>query len=102
MADAPPPDLIDSGGRFRRLVLSFVIAAVCAAIAYFVADALAKPDEMSGGMDGGSQRRAFGFVFYMSGFAFAGAFGLSLAIQNWLEKQRYRKSLGLPEAKLRR
>ena len=100
--ELPPPDLIDSGGRIRRLVLSFVIACVCAAIAYFIADGLAKPDALPGGFDGGTKRRAFGFVFYMTGFTFAGTFMIALVIQNALEKKRYRKSLQVPQAKLRR
>jgi hypothetical protein len=99
--DAPPPDLIDSRGRARRLVLSFVIGVVCGAIAYIIADGLAKPEAMPGGWDGGSQRRAFGFVFYMTGIAFLATFSIALAIQNHLEKKRYRKSLGLPAATLR-
>ena len=86
----------------RRLVLSFVIGAVCAAIAYAIANGLARPDEMPGGFDGGSRRRAFGFVGYMTAIAFVATFSLALAIQNHLEKKRYRKSLDLPTAKLRR
>jgi hypothetical protein len=99
--DLPPPDLIDTRGRMRRLVLSFVIAVVCATIAYLVSNGLAKPDEMPGGFDGGSKSRAFGFVGYMTGIAFAASFAISLAIQNALEKRRYVKSLGVPQAKVR-
>lgn len=100
--DFPVPDVKDDAGRMRRIVLSFVIGAVVASIAYMIANGLAKPEEMPGGFDGGSKRRAFGFVFYMTGIAFAASFGVSLAIQNHLEKKRYLKSLSLPSAKLRK
>ncbi len=100
--DLPPPDLIDSTGRMRRLALSFVIACVCGAIAYFVADSLATPEQMPGGFDGGSKSRAFGFVGYMTGIAFAVSFAISLAIQNKLEKRRYVESLRVPKAQLRK
>ena len=101
-AELPPPDLLDSSGRMRRLALSFVIAVVAATGAYFIANGLAKPDEMPGGWDGGSQRRAFGFVLYVTGGAFAGVFSLALAIQNHLAKKQYVRELGLPKAKLKR
>ena len=100
--DFPPPDLIDSSGRMRRLALAFVIGVVVGGIAYLIANGLAKPDEMPNVMDGGSKRRAFGFVFYMTGFAFASAFGISLAVLNALEKKRYRKSLSIPHAQVRK
>lgn len=100
--DLPPPDLIDSRGRMRRLVLAFVLGVVAASIAYVVADNLAKPEQMPGGYDAGSRTRAFGFVFYTTGAAFAGVFALALVIQNAIEKRRYVRSLSLPTAKLRR
>jgi hypothetical protein len=96
----PPPDLIDSGGRMRRLVISFVIAVVVASIVYLITNGLAKPDEMPGGMDGGSQRRAFGFVFYMTGIAFAASLAGSLAILKMFANRRYKQSLAGPSAKV--
>lgn len=96
------PDLLDGRGRMRRLVLSFVTAVIAAAIAYTISDGLAKPSEMPGGFDGGSQERAFGFVGYMTGITFAASFGIALAIQNALERRRYLRSLSLPSATVRR
>ncbi len=101
MSELPPPDLIDARGRLRRLVLAFVIAAACAATAYLIADGLAKPEEMPGGFDGGSKSRAFGFVFYMTGFTFAGTFALALVVQNHLAKRKARHEQ-IPEARIKR
>lgn len=101
MSDLPPPDVIDARGRMRRLVLAFVIASVVGAIAYVVADGLAKPDAMPGGFDGGSQSRAFGFVFYVTGFAFAGSFALALVIQNHFAKRKWQHEQ-IPKAKIKR
>lgn len=93
MSEPPPPDILDNRGRFRRLVLSFVIAVVVAVLASWFADDVTR----------GSTRRGVGsFWVFVTAGSFAASFAISLAIQNALEKRRYRKSLSLPSATLRR
>jgi hypothetical protein len=92
--EPPPPDLLDERGRLRRLVLSFVIACVVATVAYWFADGVTTAHPSRRGM--GS------FILFVTGGSFAVTFASSLAIQNAIEKRRYRKSLSLPSATLRR
>ena len=100
--ELPPPDLLDSSGRLRRLAIALVAGAIAGAIAFFICDSLAKPDEMVGGFDGGSQRRAYGFVYYTTGLVFAGVLAVALVIQNHLAKKAYVRELGLPKAKIKK
>jgi hypothetical protein len=94
MSEPPPPDLLDERGRMRRLALSFVIAVIVAVIADRVATELVR---------GSASRRGAGsFWLFVTAGSFAASFTISLAIQNALEKRRYRKSLSLPSATLRR
>lgn len=92
--EPPPPDLLDERGRMRRLVLSFVIAAVVATLAYTFADDITTAHP--------SQRGMGSFILFVTGGSFAATFAISLAIQNAIEKRRYRRSLSLPSATLRR
>ena len=95
MTDLPPPDLLDERGRLRRLALSFVIALAAGSTAYGICYGLARHD-----LD--TDRGAWRFILYTTGLVFAGVFCLVLAILNKLEKKRYIKSLGPPQAKVRR
>ena len=96
--EPPPPDVLDTRGRMRRLVLSFVIACVVGTIAYWIADGLAGEDTLNPA----HRRGAFNFIIYVTVGAFAGSFALAQVIQNAIEKKRYLKSLELPTAKLRK
>lgn len=100
--DLPPPDLMDSSGRLRRLVIALLAGGAAAALGYFIADSLAKPDAMiaSGMHTPGSVGRASGFVWYVTGLAGAIVFAIVLAVQNQLANKRYREGL-VPKAKLR-
>ncbi len=93
MSELPPPDLLDTRGRMRRLALAFVFGVLAGAIAFAICDHLAKPDAMAGGFDGGHRARAYKFVYYTTGFAFAAVFSLALWIQNRIADAQYRKSL---------
>ena len=95
-------DLLDERGRMRRIALSFVIAVAAAALVYFICDSIAKPEAMQGGLDGGHQSRAFGFVYYMTALAFAVCFVVPLRIQKHFADKKYRESLGPPQAKIHR
>ena len=103
MDELPQPDLLDSAGRMRRIILALLLGGAAAALAYFVADGLATPDQMiaSGQHTSGSVGRATGFVFYVTAFAGAVVFGAALAVQNQLAKKKYRESL-VAKAQVRR
>jgi hypothetical protein len=90
-AQLPPPDLLDSAGRMKRLVIALMIGAAAAAAAYFLADSLAHPDELRGGLYGGGQRsRGYQFVYYVTGLAGAACFTIALVVQNHFAKKKWR------------
>jgi len=102
MSELPPPDLMDSQGRLRRLVIALLLGGAAAALGYFVADSMAMPDEMiAAGKHAGSIARASQFVFYVAGFAGIVVFLIALTIQNKLADKKYRESLGPPKAQAR-
>jgi hypothetical protein len=84
--DLPPPDVMDSTGRMRRLAIAFVLGVVTAAITYTVCDQLSTPDAQA-------TTGAYKFVFYMTALVGAGVFGATLAILNHREKKRWREQL---------
>ena len=103
MTDYPPPDLKDSAGRMRRIVIALLLGGAAGALGYFVADSLAKPDDMiAAGKTTGSVARASQFVFYVAGLAFVVVFLVALTIQNKLDDKKYRASLGPPKAQARK
>lgn len=89
MSELPPPDIRDSTGRLRRLVLAFVLGVVAASIAYVLLVNLAQPDSEPGGL-GGQRGRAWKFVYYFTAVAGAGVFAIALVVQNVLAKKRWR------------
>jgi hypothetical protein len=93
MNELPPPDLMDEGGRLKRLALALLVGAAAGAAAYLVCDHLARPDTMPGGYDGGHQLRAFKFVFYMVGFFGVAGFLITLSIANARAKKKWHASL---------
>lgn len=102
MSDLPPPDLLDSSGRMRRLVIALLLAGAAAGLGYFVADRLAQPDAMiAAGKTAGSVARASQFVFYVAGLAGIVVFLTALAILNKLADRKYRAGL-VPRALARR
>ena len=93
-------DVMDSAGRARRLILALILGASAAAIAYFVADHLAKPDEMaaSGRHSSYSVGQATRFVWYVTAFAGGGVFMIALAVQNQIAKRKW-QSERIPKAR---
>ena len=100
-SEPPPPDVLDSSGRIRRLVLALVLGMFAAGTVYGLTWGLARPDEIAGGYDGGSSSRAYQFVYYFTALAGGACFTIALVIQNRLAKRKWQREL-LPNAKLRR
>ena len=98
MGDAP--DVLDQGGRARRLVLSLIVGAAVAAIAFFICDRLARPDEMvsDGVYTAGHVGRAYNFVYYTTALFGALAFSATLATTTYLAKRAWRRQKDLPAA----
>jgi hypothetical protein len=100
------PDLTDSSGRLKRLVLALTVAVIVGAAVYGALYAFARPDDAAAAHAEGIStyrhaRTAFQFVFYFSGAAFIVAFLATLRIANHLADKNYGREL-TPEAKLRR
>ncbi|MEO8841975.1 MAG: hypothetical protein ABI591_30105 [Kofleriaceae bacterium] len=100
------PDLKDSSGRLKRIVLALTVAVIVGAGVYGVLYAVARPDDVAAAREEGISmvrhtRTAFQFVFYFSGGAFIVAFLATLKIANHLADKKYAREL-TPEAKLRR
>lgn len=94
----PVPDLKDSTGRARRIVLALGVGVLCAIAAYLVTTWLARAE-----LDRprfGYARGAGRFVYYMTSLAFVGGLGITLAIANARAKAAWRKRRDLPVAKV--
>jgi hypothetical protein len=100
-SDFPAPDLKDSTGRMRRLVIALLIAGAVGAAGYFLADAIAKPDDAvaAGTHSSYHIRKAYQFVYYIASFAFIVTFVVAMAIQKKLADKAYVKSLS-PQARV--
>jgi hypothetical protein len=86
MSELPPPDLMDQGGRARRLFLALLAAGATAAAVYGIAYKMSDPEHQT--TTGG-----FKFVFYMTGFAFAAVLIVVLKVLNWRADRKYREQL---------
>jgi bacteriorhodopsin len=93
MTDLPPPDVKDSAGRLRRLVLALLIGAAAGALAYAITSSMVKPVTVDGVYTSTHVGNTYKFVFYMTGLAFAVAFSITLAIANYRAKQQWRREL---------
>ena len=102
MSEFPQPDLMDQRGRMRRIVIALLLGGAAGALGYFIADSLAKPDDMiAAGKTAGSVARASQFVFYVAGLAFIVVFLAALKVQNTLADRKYRAGL-VPRAEVRK
>lgn len=86
MSDLPPPDLMDQGGRAKRLFLALLVAAAVGTGTYLYTYRLADPDHQS--TYGG-----YKFVYFMTAFFGASAFLLVLGILNKLADKKYKDAL---------
>ena len=97
--DFPAPDLKDSRGRMRRLVISLLLGVGAASIVYGLAYSLAKPDENVAAHSTYHVSRAWQFVFYFAGLAFIAVFLVAMAVQKKLADKKYVESLS-PQARV--
>jgi hypothetical protein len=94
-----PDDLVDHGGRLRRILAALAVGAVCGAIAYFVCWQLSRPDELPDTvMLNSGASGAYRFVFYATGLAFAAGLSVTLVVLNGLAAKRWRERR-VPQAK---
>ena len=99
------PDLKDSGGRMKRLVLALTVAVIVGAAVYGALYAFARPDDVAAAQAEGISvyrhtRTAYQFVFYFSGAAFIAAFLVTLRLANRAADKKYAREL-TPEARVR-
>lgn len=96
------PDLKDSSGRMRRIVLSLLIGAAVAALAYMITHALVEPEKAPqvAHVTRG-QMSAETFVLWVTLVSFAVAVSAALAIQNAIAKRQWQKEQAIPRAKVR-
>lgn len=86
MSDLPPPDLMDQGGRAKRLFLALLVAAAVGTGTYLYCSRLADPDHQA--TYGG-----YKFVYFMTAFFGASAFLLVLGILNRRADKKYKDAL---------
>ena len=92
MTDFPPPDLMDQGGRAKRLFLALLVGAAAGTGTYLYTWRLADPDHQS--TYGG-----YKFVYFMTAFFGAVAFILTIGILNKRADKKYKDAL-LAKAKV--
>src|SRR5579862_9430227 len=94
-----PDDLMDQGGRMRRILAALAVGAVCGVIAYLVAWQLSTPDELPDTLMRNSGRNgAYRFVYYTTGLAFAIGLSVTLLVLNARAAKRWRERR-IPRAK---
>ena len=100
MSELPPPDVMDRAGRFRRLVMAFVVGVVCSASAFAIARAVIPAEELSRPFAFVSRNmNATEFTYWLAGVTFAVASAVTLGILTVLAKRPSRREGGVPPAK---
>jgi hypothetical protein len=97
MTELEQPDLKDTRGRLRRLVLALTIGAIVAAATYAITYAMARPDKYAGEPVVWYSTPA-AFVSYTTGFVGGGAFAITLALTTYLAKRKWRRERDVPKA----
>lgn len=92
---------MDTTGRMRRLVIALLLGGAAAALAFFICDSLAKPDDIDRGQHSMQHiSGAYKFVYYVTALAGAIVFSIAIAVQNHLAKKKW-QSERVPTAKVR-
>lgn len=101
MSELPPPDLVDSAGRARRLVVSLLVGGAGGALAFVIGDRFIDTTGPEAAHVSTRQMSAGSFVIYLGLIAFVVTFCVALAVQNHLAKKRSHAEL-MPQAKVRK
>jgi Na+/H+ antiporter NhaC len=84
--ELPQPDVLDSGGRVRRIVLALIVGAAAAAIAYAITTSMV---DTSHAVTSGPYK----FIAYMTGLAGIIGFLFTLSIANQFAKKKWEREL---------
>lgn len=92
MSEHAQPDVMDRGGRLRRLVLALIVGACAAALGYVATRACVPSEELGRPRYYlGRRLSADGFVMYMAALAGAVAFTVTLVVGNLVAKRRWQR-----------
>jgi hypothetical protein len=69
MGDVPVPDVMDSGGRMKRLLYALFAGATAAAIAYTICDQMVAADPGPHYTEGTYSRGGYKFIGYVTALA---------------------------------
>lgn len=100
LTDQPVPDLLDTGGRLRRLGIAAALATLVAVVAALVTYRLAQTDlENTSAYAARTSSGAWRFVGYMTGMAWI----VTFVVAQWLLGRRAkRKDSFVAQARVRR
>lgn len=87
------PDVRDSGGRLKRILLALAISVGCAIAAYLIAGQIVAGDQARAAHVSYRQMSGGQFQLWVTFAAFAVAMFLSIGILENLAKKRYLRSL---------
>lgn len=100
MTEEPIPDLLDHGGRLRRIGVSAAVATLIAVVAASITYGLARSDIERGTFWGGhSTASAWRFVFFFTALAWVLAF---VAVHWFLVRRDKKRNPFVPQAVVRR
>jgi bacteriorhodopsin len=98
MGDVPVPDVMDSSGRMKRLIIGLIAGVTAAAIAYFVSDSMAKPTP--GPSAGGAYSHgAYKFVYYMTALAGGAVFIITTVVLETRAKKQWKREQEIAHAR---
>jgi hypothetical protein len=101
MSELPPPDLMDSTGRARRLVVSLLAGIAGGALSYAISGRFIDTTGPEAAHVSTRQLSGGSFVIYLGLAGFVATFAAALALQNHLAKKRSHAEL-VPQAKVRK
>jgi hypothetical protein len=97
----PPPDLLDTTGRLRRLVIALLVGGACGGVGYAIANALVEPERRDRVARVVSRQMSAGaFVLWVALIAGVASFAVALAVQTVLAKRKW-KAEQMPRATVR-
>lgn len=87
------PDVRDSGGRLKRIIIALAVSVGCAVAAYFITGQIVAGDTASAAHVSYRQMSGGQFQYWVTGAAFAVAMFLSFGILENIAKKKYLASL---------